>query len=159
MPLVLSYIPTTVLFQIINWTGRTVQLNLLLFPWVLWTCADFSIYFFSISLLRSLHSSVSPIFLPNDKHNCLHQVSSASSVSSCELSGPACCDRARAHAGSVSLSEPITGDGNGMLVWVCACGLAALCSWRIFFYRRYPCRKSKCLIHFKLQRMCSTGQD
>lgn len=43
------------------------------------------------------------------------------SISSCEYSGPDCCDRVRADASSVSLSEPVTVDGNG----VCVCAFTA----------------------------------
>lgn len=46
----------------------------------------------------------------------------------------------------------------GTCVWVCVCGLTTLCSWGISFYQQHLCGKSKCWIHFKLQRMCVIGQ-
>ena len=105
---------------------------------------------------------VSSSFMPNDKQQCLRQVSGASSTSSCEFSGPACCDRERANAGSVLVSEPMSVDGNGVLVYECVCvclsGYTTLCG-EYSIISDTSAGKSKCLIHFKLRRMCVTGQD
>lgn len=75
------------------------------------------------------------------------------SISSCEYSGPACCDRVRADASSVSLSEPVTVDGNGVCVCVCV-HHSTLCSWQIVFYQQYLARKAKVYTSCNPRRVC-----
>lgn len=117
-----------------------------------------SVVIFILSLLLSSHRSVSSFLVPNDKQERLHRASGASSVGSCEVSGPHCCDRVRADAGWVSLSELIIVHG---VACVCVGADSPLCAaeaYSVHFYQWYLCR-SKCLMHFKLQSSCFTGQD